>query len=115
MAHASELETMSESVLEALRTSSPATCDGVAPELHWLPPFVPKLTWDALGDLVREREKTNPGTDEVPGDRWISLRLDGTGFSKMVNACCPQKAKCVTFTSTYCPLPHISKESSSST
>jgi tRNA(His) 5'-end guanylyltransferase len=38
--------------------------------------------WTALGDLVTARERDSGMC--VPGDRWMSLRLDGCGFSKAV-------------------------------
>merc|ERR1719478_1819389 len=50
--------------------------------LHYLAPHVSKQTWQAMGNLVVEREKTSSGN--VDGSRWISLRLDGSGFSKAV-------------------------------
>jgi tRNA(His) 5'-end guanylyltransferase len=52
------------------------------PSLHYLPPHVPKVQWTALGDLVAARERESAGN--VDGSRWISLRLDGSGFSKAV-------------------------------
>jgi tRNA(His) 5'-end guanylyltransferase len=38
--------------------------------------------WNAIGDLVSARERETSGS--VAGDKWISLRLDGSGFSKTV-------------------------------
>merc|ERR550514_2059544 len=52
------------------------------PSLHYLAPHVSKVSWNALGDLVTQRERSSSGS--VPGDEWISLRLDGSGFSRTV-------------------------------
>jgi len=52
------------------------------PSLHYLAPHIPKATWNALGDLVAAGERTTSGS--VAGDCWISLRLDGSGFSRTV-------------------------------
>lgn len=61
--------------------------------LHALPPHIPKRSWAALGDLVK-RAEADPaaggggggggGSGKIDGSRWISLRLDGTGFSKLL-------------------------------
>eukprot|EP01065_Artemidia_motanka_P037972 TRINITY_DN46856_c0_g1_i1.p1 TRINITY_DN46856_c0_g1~~TRINITY_DN46856_c0_g1_i1.p1 ORF type:complete len:380 (+),score=128.75 TRINITY_DN46856_c0_g1_i1:79-1218(+) len=53
---------------------------GVRPELHQLPPFIPKQLWTELGDCVKAAERPDPA-GRVPGERWITLRLDGSGFS----------------------------------
>lgn len=56
-------------------------------ELYCRAPHIPKKQWTLLGDLVSAREKRPcPETDNVyvPGKYWISLRLDGSGFSKYV-------------------------------
>merc|ERR1719498_1411587 len=50
--------------------------------LHYLPPHVPKTMWNALGDLVTARERHSSGS--VGGEYWVSLRLDGSGFSRTV-------------------------------
>eukprot|EP01050_Picozoa_sp_SAG11_P031450 SAG11_NODE_9775_length_881_cov_1.590793_1_plen_236_part_10 len=66
--------------------SFPPQSDGGA-ELHQLPPHIPKPTWGALGDKVKqaESEPCPPGSGgRIGGDRWISLRLDGTGFSSLL-------------------------------
>lgn len=74
----------SEEILSHLKRYQPAVVKGVDPSLHYLPPHVPKVKWSALGDLISAREKGSSGN--VPGDRWISLRLDGSNFSNTVRA-----------------------------
>lgn len=76
------LEELSESVLGQLVSGKPVAVADVDPSLHYLAPYVPKPTWSALGDLVAAREKKASGL--VDGSRWLSLRLDGCGFSKAV-------------------------------
>lgn len=69
-----------QNVISMLRTRHPKLIEGVTAESHELPPYVPKPVWEDLGSLVRAQE--NPNVAEVPGHQWISLRLDGCGFSK---------------------------------
>lgn len=67
----------------ALRQCRPAIeVVGLTDDHHRLAPFVPKQIWTDLGDAVRAQEQ--PAVVSIPGDKWISLRLDGTGFSKAV-------------------------------
>jgi len=54
---------------------------GVPPEVHQLPPFISKSDWSKLGDALKKAEQ--PSGDRITGDKWISLRCDGTGFSKL--------------------------------
>mmetsp|Transcript_38613 Transcript_38613/g.75967 ORF Transcript_38613/g.75967 Transcript_38613/m.75967 type:complete len:376 (+) Transcript_38613:67-1194(+) len=79
-----DLRNLSRLVLTKLRESQPEIVEGLDPDLHYLPPRVNKETWNALGDLVNNIEKHPPATGKIPGEEWISLRLDGTGFSKAV-------------------------------
>lgn len=53
---------------------------------HFLPPYIPKRVWSTLGDCLVEAERfpTTSESAQVPGERWISMRLDGNGFSRMV-------------------------------
>lgn len=44
--------------------------------------FLNKSKWTELGDLHKIAE--TPKTPRVPGRKWMTLRLDGTGFSKMI-------------------------------
>jgi tRNA(His) 5'-end guanylyltransferase len=76
------LEHMSENILSLLKRYSPVVIPGMDPSLHYLAPHIPKTTWTALGDLVATRERSTTGS--VPGECWISLRLDGSNFSKTV-------------------------------
>jgi tRNA(His) 5'-end guanylyltransferase len=70
------------SVMNLLRTRNPEGVSGMDPSLHYFAPHVNKATWSGLGDLVAARESSSFGS--VPGHRWISLRLDGCGFSRTV-------------------------------
>jgi len=47
-----------------------------------MPPFVSKAMWVDLGDEVKKKERIEGY--KVSGDKWISLRLDGSGFSKLM-------------------------------
>jgi len=58
--------------------------EGIDQETHYLAPHVPKLAWTSLGNLIVQKEKQCH--ENVPGEKWISLRLDGTAFSKTVKA-----------------------------
>ena len=75
---------LSDRVLEALKLYKPVLVEGMDPTLHWLPPHIPRNMWHTLGTLVVNREKGAAGS--VDGSRWISLRLDGSGFSRTVHA-----------------------------
>eukprot|EP00928_Gymnodinium_smaydae_P089571 TRINITY_DN73517_c0_g1_i1.p1 TRINITY_DN73517_c0_g1~~TRINITY_DN73517_c0_g1_i1.p1 ORF type:complete len:359 (+),score=74.73 TRINITY_DN73517_c0_g1_i1:66-1079(+) len=80
---AASLAELSEEVLERLRRNKPITIADMDPSLHYFAPHVRKVTWDALGDLVSGREKSTR-QHSISGEHWISLRLDGSGFSKAV-------------------------------
>ncbi len=71
-------------VLSSLREQEPAAAEGVPPALHYLPPYLYKSRWVALGDQVAARERACGALGHVVGERWISLRLDGSGFSSAV-------------------------------
>jgi len=73
---------LSADILALLKKWEPVVVDGMDPALHYLAPHVPKVRWTALGNLVAAREKTTFGS--VDGARWMSLRLDGCGFSRAV-------------------------------
>lgn len=73
-----------ESIVAALKRYQPDTVPEMDPSLHYMAPHVPKVQWTALGDLVASRERLTAGS--IPGERWISLRLDGSNFSKTVKA-----------------------------
>jgi len=78
------LEDQSDQVLALLARYSPTVVEGMDPALHYLAPHVPKTKWTGLGDLVAARERCTSGS--VDGARWLSLRLDGCGFSKAVRS-----------------------------
>eukprot|EP01064_Diplonema_japonicum_P017685 TRINITY_DN2596_c1_g1_i1.p1 TRINITY_DN2596_c1_g1~~TRINITY_DN2596_c1_g1_i1.p1 ORF type:complete len:334 (+),score=73.93 TRINITY_DN2596_c1_g1_i1:71-1072(+) len=69
-------------ILSMLHERKPKTVEGLTKEMHELPPFIPKVYWAALGDLLKKAERPSEGV--IPGEKWISLRLDGTGFSKYI-------------------------------
>jgi len=48
---------------------------------HELPPFIAKQHWNALGGMVTQAEDPHP---VVAGEHWMSVRLDGNGFSKLL-------------------------------
>lgn len=73
---------MADHVLSLLKEHKPVVLDGMDISLHYLAPHVRKALWTSLGDLVIEREKNSSG--KIDGSRWISLRLDGSGFSSTV-------------------------------
>eukprot|EP00937_MAST-01D_sp_MAST-1D-sp2_P003227 g3227.t1 len=73
---------LAEGVMRLLRTRRAYPVPGMDASLHYVAPHVPKVAWTALGDAVRAREARSTGC--VDGSRWISLRLDGCGFSRAV-------------------------------
>lgn len=77
-----ELAALSAEVRHLLATRRPSLVEGVSSELHHLPPHIPKAVWTKLGDAIKVAER--PGSDNVPGSRFITLRLDGSGFSRLV-------------------------------
>jgi len=81
-ADASLVERSAE-ILERLKRHDPVKVPGMDLSLHYFAPHVPKVTWSALGDLVAAREKSTLQY-KVSGEHWMSLRLDGSGFSKAV-------------------------------
>lgn len=72
---------LARQIQELLETRKPRRIDGLQPEMYKLPPFIPKSTWTCLGDALRDCETLD--VQEVPGERFITLRLDGSGFSKL--------------------------------
>jgi len=74
----------SEKILVDLKRYNPVTVEGMDSSLHYLAPHIPKVAWNALGDLVVACERVT--THAIDGSRWISLRLDGSGFSKAVRS-----------------------------
>ena len=77
----SSLRTIAERTVQLLKERQPSKIDGVRPELHPLPPFIHKAHWTDLGDAIVEAERQTKVA--IPGHQWISLRCDGTGFSKL--------------------------------
>lgn len=83
--HASSMLLLEKSmnVLSLLKRYHPVEIDGMDKHLHYFPPHIPKVTWTDLGDKVVVKEKQLNNMN-IHGSQWISLRLDGQGFSKTV-------------------------------
>ncbi len=80
----STLSSLSHDILTSLKNYDPVLVGEMPPDLHYLPPHVSKVRWAALGDIVASNERLGGNLDRVRGDQWFSLRLDGAGFSSMV-------------------------------
>eukprot|EP01045_Picozoa_sp_COSAG04_P024102 COSAG04_NODE_2963_length_3342_cov_2.451742_3_plen_283_part_00 len=78
------LAELTADILGVLKQHKPVAAEGVDPSLHYRAPHINKQTWTALGDMIAARERSCTGS--VAGDRWISLRLDGSGFSSAVRS-----------------------------
>mmetsp|Transcript_93033 Transcript_93033/g.165476 ORF Transcript_93033/g.165476 Transcript_93033/m.165476 type:complete len:348 (+) Transcript_93033:50-1093(+) len=78
---ATALQQLAKELLESLRSGRPKSIEGVSPDLHELPPFVPKAFWTKIGDVLQPHER--PEVQRIPGERFITLRLDGSCFSKL--------------------------------
>eukprot|EP00656_Telonema_subtile_P030698 TRINITY_DN33681_c0_g1_i1.p1 TRINITY_DN33681_c0_g1~~TRINITY_DN33681_c0_g1_i1.p1 ORF type:complete len:324 (+),score=122.48 TRINITY_DN33681_c0_g1_i1:156-1127(+) len=85
-ASCTSLQELCEEVVNQLRVSHPQTVEGLSAAelapLYTMPPFVPKTVWTQLGDLIKQRERLESHT--VGGECWVTLRLDGSGFSKLI-------------------------------
>ncbi|CAK9010039.1 unnamed protein product [Durusdinium trenchii] len=94
------IEELAKEINELLQERHPKKIPGVSDELYQLPPFIPKVqafsssrasfrsnektlkaTWSRLGDVLRICEF--PNSQRISGERFITLRLDGSGFSKL--------------------------------
>jgi len=91
------LAAVADEICTMLKERQPRWIDGVPADAHPLPPFVCKADWTRLGDAIKINEK--PTSAYAPGDKWISLRCDGTGFSKMTK----RMQKAGIFTKGYSP------------
>ena len=78
------LAELTADILGVLKQHKPVAAEGVDPSLHYRAPHINKQTWTALGDMIAARERSC--TVSVAGERWISLRLDGSGFSSAVRS-----------------------------
>lgn len=76
------LNTKAGQITELLKTRMPRNYPGITPDLYPLPPFIPKTIWNEVGDVVKQAETHL--LRNVPGHRWISLRLDGSHFSTLM-------------------------------
>jgi len=65
---------------ERLASATPRVVSGAETKYEF-GPFLPKTLWTDVGDKVVKAERLQ--TFNVPGDKYISLRLDGHGFSKL--------------------------------
>ena len=78
---AASIKQLAQQIYELLVSRKPRRIEGLAPEMYKLPPFIEKQTWSQLGDALCFSESLN--MNDVPGERFITLRLDGSGFSKL--------------------------------
>ena len=76
------LKENSEYISNLLKTRNPVTINGITDDQYILPPFIDKKNWLSLGKNLYENEKLN--LNQIHGSKWISLRLDGKGFSKKI-------------------------------
>ena len=76
------LKENAEYISNLLKTRAPLTIKDITDDLYILPPFIEKNTWLTLGDHLKQNEKLNK--NQIDGSKWISLRLDGKGFSKQM-------------------------------
>jgi len=77
---ADDLTTLACDIRVQLRERQPRRLDGLPAGTHELGPCVAKPVWEKLGAAIRVRERLV--VPELNGEKWISLRLDGCGFSK---------------------------------
>lgn len=70
------------SILEKVRVADEFTFpEEEIPSSHYIAcPHVSKDEWTLVGDAVRAKEKGS----SIPGDKWISLRMDGNKFSTLM-------------------------------
>jgi len=76
------LESIAVAIMDDLKTRNPLIVEGVPAELHEGAPFLPKERWTRLGDELKVAE--TPLVYSILGRQWISLRCDGTGFSRFL-------------------------------
>jgi len=76
-----ELVEKTDAIIATLKKYNPVQIEGMDPALHYLAPHIPRTVWADLGNLIVAREKAPMFS--VPGDKWFSLRLDGSNFSKV--------------------------------
>jgi tRNA(His) 5'-end guanylyltransferase len=69
-------------IFELLATRGPREIPGIDSSHHPLPPFIDKKTWADVEALVTRTEKDC--VYSVPGDEYMTLRLDGSGFSRLL-------------------------------
>lgn len=67
-------------VLSLLKNASPKIFEPVK-DLYEFGPFLTKAKWTEIGDQVVQRERIS--AFNVPGNKYITLRLDGHGFSNV--------------------------------
>lgn len=84
--HKLHLSRLASELQELLVSRKPRRIEGITDELYELPPFIPKAVWTSLGDTLQSFER--PEVQKVSGERYITLRLDGSGFSKLTRRLC---------------------------
>jgi len=67
-------------IVETLRNKQPQQNEGI--QDHELPPLIPRKVWNGLASLLKEYEEYPSVL--VPANRWITLRLDGCGWTKVL-------------------------------
>lgn len=77
------LEGKSNYVLGLLKQYEPVKIEEMDMNFHYLPPHIPKETWNNLGKCVSSNEKNIP-VNQIDGSKWMSFRLDGNGFSNTI-------------------------------
>eukprot|EP01126_Amoeba_proteus_P007334 TRINITY_DN12638_c0_g1_i1.p1 TRINITY_DN12638_c0_g1~~TRINITY_DN12638_c0_g1_i1.p1 ORF type:complete len:328 (-),score=49.12 TRINITY_DN12638_c0_g1_i1:56-988(-) len=73
-------ETTPFDLFKRLKCEKPKIIDGLE-GLYEFPPFLPKSDWLSVGDSMVRHEHLE--SFNVPGNKYISLRLDGHGFSRL--------------------------------
>jgi hypothetical protein len=71
------------SLLQALKTAAPplSSSNPKVQGLYEFAPFLPKKLWTEVGNQVVNHERASQFN--IPGEKWITLRLDGHGFSNL--------------------------------
>lgn len=65
-----------------LKLQCPNIIDKITVDLYILPPFINKVIWESIGNVLKYNEQLS--NSNINGSKWISLRLDGKSFSKLL-------------------------------
>ena len=77
----SEMVSTTKQIISILNKGRVEAAPVVPPSAYVQLNRAPKYLWTKLGNIVKAREKATVQYS-IPGNYWITLRLDGTGFSK---------------------------------